>query len=114
MIRQDSTGETPSILFDELRLGTTWESVSAEDLAATEFSLSNFAVYPNPTNGGNITIQSANSGVISVAVYDILGKSVLATEVRNNSMSTEGLNRGVYILQLTQNGMTETKKLIVR
>mgnify|MGYP000002549430 CR=1 FL=1 len=52
---------------------------SANDfvLSVDQFETNNFSIYPNPTSTGFVTITSNNSEVMSVAVYDILGKQII-------------------------------------
>jgi hypothetical protein len=112
-LRQDSTGETPSILFDELRIGTSWADVTPNTLSTDAFNSSTFAIYPNPTNTGSVTISSVNSDVINVTVYDILGKQIKNETLNNNTLNVSDLSTGVYILKLIQNNSTVTQKLVI-
>ena len=113
-IRQDSTGETPFILFDELRIGTTWAEVTPNTLSDDEFTTTSFKVYPNPTSLGYVNIVSANSSAISVAVFDVLGKQVMNETLNDNRLNVSTLNSGVYIMKVTQNNASVTKKLIIK
>ena len=114
VLRQDTTGETPSILFDELRIGTTWADVTPTTLSTQDFTADSFKVYPNPTSLGFVNIVSANNETISVAVYDILGKEVITETLNNNRLNVSALNSGVYIMKVTQNNASVTKKLIIK
>jgi hypothetical protein len=51
---------------------------------------------------------------MSVAIYDILGKRVINTNVINNRVNVASLNPGIYMLQISQNGSSITKKLVVK
>ncbi|RDK88844.1 T9SS type A sorting domain-containing protein [Marinirhabdus gelatinilytica] len=82
-------------------------------LGTNEFDQNNFAVYPNPTNGNYITIASANNAEMNVAIYDVTGKIVVNT-VTNSSVDITALNSGIYLVKITQDGVTATQKLIVR
>lgn len=113
-LRQDSGNETPFILFDELRIGETWADVTPTTLSTDEFSANAFKVYPNPTSLGYVNIVSADSQAISVAVYDILGKEVINSALTNNKLNVSDLNSGVYIMKISQNNATVTKKLIIK
>lgn len=86
--------------------GNTLSTVSNE---AKEFSL-----YPNPVKDGFVNITSKNNDAISVSVFNVLGKQVLNQTVSNNQLNVANLNAGVYILQISQNGNTTTKKLVVK
>ena len=113
-IRQDSSGETPFILFDELRIGATWADVTPTTLSTDDFASASFKVYPNPTSLGFVNIVSANNTAITVAVFDVLGKQVINETLHNKRLDVSSLNSGVYILKVTQNNASVTKKLIIK
>lgn len=79
-----------------------------------ENNLSNLTIFPNPTNTGFINIMTSNSELINAIVFDILGKQVIKSNVENNQLNVSGLNAGVYILKLTQNNASTTKKLVIQ
>lgn len=113
VIRQDSTGETPFMLLDELRLGTSWADVTTNTLSTIDFELSNIRLYPNPTSSGSVTISGVNAAPYQVTVYNVLGKQVKQAEV-TNTLDVSGLKAGVYILNIAQDGVTTTKKLVIK
>lgn len=114
VIRQDSSGETPFMQFDELRIGTSWSDVTPTSLSTEGFSTSTFIIYPNPTNTGFVNIKTSTNAAVNVSVFDILGKQVISKTLSNNRLNVSALNSGVYILKLSQNGNTATKKLVVK
>jgi len=83
-------------------------------LSVDSFEKTKFSIYPNPTNTGFATINTASNEIISVSVFDILGKQVLNTKLNNNTLDVSTLKAGVYILNITQNNITSTKKLVVK
>jgi len=83
-------------------------------LSVDNFSASELKVYPNPTNTGFVNITSSSSDVIKANVFDILGKKVLEGKVENNQLNVSNLNAGMYILRLSQNNATVTKKLVIQ
>ena len=114
-IRQDSPGETPSILMDELRIGETWSDVTPTTLSNADFISDSFKLYPNPSNSGFVNITSTAMGAIQYNVFDMLGKQVVIdTTVVNGRLNVSDLNAGIYIVKLTQNNSTITKKLIIQ
>jgi hypothetical protein len=89
--------------------------------ALNDFTLSNpeinsvqFSVYPNPTSTGFVNISSSNSENISVSVFDILGKQVINKTISNNRLNVSALNSGIYIMRISQNDATVTKKLVIK
>jgi hypothetical protein len=77
-------------------------------------AISGLSVYPNPLSGNTLTIASDNNAEKTVAVYDVLGKQVLNTKTVNGTINAQGLTAGVYILKITEEGKTATKKLVVK
>lgn len=114
LIRQDSANETPFITFDELRIGTSWADVTPNTLSTNNFETVDFTMYPNPTSTGKVTITTSNSGNVTANVYDVLGKQVINRTVTNNTLDVSNLNAGLYIVKLTQNGNSVTKKLVIK
>lgn len=84
-------------------------------LSIGELNLANsFKVYPNPTLIGEVTITSSNQTTMDIIVYDILGKPVLTQTIQNNTLNVSNLNTGIYILRITQDDVSSTRKLIIR
>ncbi len=83
-------------------------------LSAEGFETSQFSIYPNPTNTGKINITSTINDVISVSAFDILGKQVLNSRVTNNTLDVSNLKAGVYILKITQDNASVTRKLVIK
>ena len=71
-------------------------------------------IYPNPTNIGQVTIDSPENGYISVQVYDVLGKQVKKEILISDVLSVSDLTPGLYIMQITQNGSFTTEKLMIK
>ncbi len=86
----------------------------ADPLSVNDFNTNSFSLYPNPTNTGSVSISSTNSEAISVKVFDILGKQVKNVTLTNNTLNVSNLNTGVYIVKITQNNTSTTKKLVIR
>jgi hypothetical protein len=114
LLRQDSTGETPFILLDELRIGQTWAEVTPQTLSNDDFASSNFSLYPNPVTNGSVTISSNSADAMQVQVYDVLGKVVKNEPLSNNMLDVSNLNTGLYIVKITQNQNSVTKKLVIK
>jgi hypothetical protein len=83
-------------------------------LSTRSFGVDTFNMYPNPTSTGFVNINSTNNELIKVRVLDVLGKQVLQSNVVNNKLNVSSLNAGIYILKLTQNNATVTKKLVIK
>ena len=83
-------------------------------LGVSQNSISGLSVYPNPVTNGNLFITSNSSDVKSVVIYDVLGKVVAKATVTNQPMNVSNLNGGVYIVKITEDGKTATRKLVIK
>jgi hypothetical protein len=70
-------------------------------------------VYPNPVSNGKLYISSANNIEKQVAIYNILGQQVIQTKTTSGEINVSSLGKGGYFLKITEDGKSETKKLIV-
>jgi hypothetical protein len=82
-------------------------------LSAKQNSISGLNVYPNPVSNGVLHITSNSSNAKTVSVYDILGKQVLSAKTSNNAVNVANLKSGSYIVKISEDGTTDTKKLII-
>jgi predicted extracellular nuclease len=83
-------------------------------LSVKQNSIAGLNMYPNPVKNGNLYIISDSSNAKSVAVYDILGKQVINTKTSNNAVNVANLKSGAYIVKVTEDGKTDTRKLIIQ
>jgi hypothetical protein len=76
--------------------------------------IANLKLFPNPLKGNVLTVVT-NSGVEkSVAVFDVLGKQVISAKTVNGTLNAANLTAGVYVVKITEEGKTATRKLIVQ
>jgi hypothetical protein len=73
-----------------------------------------FNLYPNPASNGQVSLQTETNSPVNVEVFDMLGKRAIATKVTNGQLNISALNAGLYLVKVTQNGVSTTKKLIVK
>ena len=100
-------------------IGNLWTDVGHEGNTVNKYSLSqNFPNPFNPTTQINYTLEK--SGLVTIKVYDILGKLVatLVNEQQNSGLHTINFNAakftsGVYIYQINSGSFTSTKKMIL-
>jgi len=112
ILRQDAATNTPSVTFDELRIGTTLASVVPAAAGVKDNNIANLKLYPNPVTGNIFNVTSNTNGVKSVAIFDVLGKQVLNTTTANGTVNVSDLNAGVYMVKITEEGKTATRKLV--
>ncbi|MCH2192524.1 T9SS type A sorting domain-containing protein [Kordia sp.] len=82
-------------------------------LSTEEFGTTEFNMYPNPATGNIVTIASASNNTKDVQVYSILGKQVINTTI-TNTLNIADLQSGVYVVKITDNGKSATKKLVIK
>lgn len=114
LLRQDSATETPSVQIDELRIGTTWTQVTGGTLGTNNNNIAGLRVYPNPVTNGTLFIETTANAEKSVTIFDVLGKQVLNTTTTDSSVNVNSLNSGVYIVKITEEGKTASRKLVIK
>lgn len=77
-------------------------------------AISGLKMFPNPLSGNILNITSDANAAKTVAIYDVLGKQVVNTVATNGNVNVSGLTSGVYIVKITEEGKTATRKLVVR
>lgn len=86
-------------------------------LGSTEKTIKGLNIYPNPINSSSstiLTIQSQLNSYKNVEFYDVLGKRLYATVLKGKRLNVSHLNPGVYILKITENNISEARKLIIK
>jgi hypothetical protein len=111
ILRQSGSSSDETILVDNLTVATTFaETLSVQNIGA----LAEFSLYPNPTNTGSVNITSSNTSVMNVQVFDILGKQVKNETLVNDTLNVSNLKSGLYMVKITQDNATSTKKLVIK
>ncbi len=79
-----------------------------------------FDVFPNPTTGTvNVRFDAVNEGLVTVRVFDAVGKLVHAEAVGANNginlitLELAKLERGLYTLELVQDGTRSTERVVL-
>jgi hypothetical protein len=78
-----------------------------------------FKVYPNPSSNGNFTVEFSleTSANLNIKVYNLIGKEVFADRIDgdnraySNTIRLGNLPKGVYILEVSNGGQKQTKRL---
>ena len=74
----------------------------------------NMMIYPNPVDGGYVTILSPVEGLKEIQVYTLCGRILMDTNINGNTLDLSSLYSGFYILKVTINGQSKVSKLVVR
>ena len=73
--------------------------------------------YPNPVSNGVLNIVSGGNKLQSVALFDLNGKKVVFVNTLNSTekvlVNTQGLVKGVYLLEINSEKTKVVKKVIV-
>jgi chitodextrinase len=81
------------------------EEDSSENIAVTTIKL-----YPNPTTSVlNVTSVSENA---SFKVYNVMGQTILDGKINNGTIDVSRLTNGNYIMEISDNGTSTTKRFI--
>lgn len=87
----------------------------ADLLSSSSFdNINGLTMYPNPLSGNTLYLTSNANAAMSVQIFDLLGKEVLKANVVNNAVNVSGLNAGVYMVKVTEEGKTATRKLVIQ
>jgi len=86
----------------------------ATSLSTVDVTVLDMTIYPNPSNGSYVTIQSPVNGVKYVEVFDITGKRLINTSLSTNTFDVSSISTGMYLVKVTIEGQSKTSKLIIR
>jgi len=115
-------GEAGDCIYDSgvfLQAGSFRCAGQPLDVAATTNTESQVSVYPNPANASVLfTFSTLESSYVYVELRSIDGKTVLSQNfvTDNNAVSVDvsTLPEGIYIAEITNNGIRESKKIVVK
>lgn len=80
-----------------------------------EATTNSFTVFPNPSNG-LFTINGSFDADAQVTIFDQTGRIVMdaTTVVNGTKFDLSNLNKGMYIVVLTNNGNTTTEQIVIK
>ncbi len=93
-------------------------SMSAQELAALQppdsDEIADFKLYPNPVVDDVVYITSKHNAPKTVVIYDVFGGVLLRDRMLTKALSIAQLAAGVYVIQITEENKTITRKLVVK
>ncbi|WP_111308535.1 T9SS type A sorting domain-containing protein [Confluentibacter sediminis] len=91
-------------------------SQSSFSNAPTQQNIEGLSIYPNPVTEGRtyINITTKKNFSKNIEIYNVLGKQVYSTVLTGKELNISSLNTGVYILKITENNISETRKLVIK
>jgi len=102
----DFTAATPAPRNSQTALNVCNLSASNNDIAG-------LSVFPNPVKNGVFYINSNNNAERTVTMFDAVGKQVLNLTTSESAIEVNHLKAGVYMIQISEEGILATKKLVV-
>ena len=78
-----------------------------------------FSIYPNPTNNNFVLSADIAATVTTIEIYSLHGTSMYIKEIQsiggkiNEVISIDGLQAGVYLVQLVWDGNMIVKQLVI-
>ena len=119
-LRRNTNVKAPNTDFSEQGEWTSYPSNTTSDIGNFNGTLSisnndlldTFKMYPNPANENYLKIETISD--TNVTIFNTLGKVVKRNKItiNNNSIDISKLTKGVYIIKLTIDKKSITKKLI--
>ena len=75
-----------------------------------------FSISPNPNNGAFEVVLPSITNNTTLEILDLSGKIICSEKLtqRKQRLSLNNISRGVYILNINQNGSFKTEKLIIK
>ncbi len=87
--------------------------LTGTSLGIDENTISGLKIYPNPATNGIFYISTDTNSTKEVIIYDVLGKQVVKTTTES-AVNISNLKGGVYIVKITEEGKTTTRKLAIK
>mgnify|MGYP003574879949 CR=1 FL=1 len=92
---------------DDLKL------TGSETLAVNNTKKENFNIYPTAVGNGIVYVTSPSTGLKNIKIYDASAKLVISTATPKE-VNVSKLAKGTYIMNVEENGVSQTKKFIVK
>ncbi|TDS12606.1 putative secreted protein (Por secretion system target) [Maribacter caenipelagi] len=73
-----------------------------------------FKLYPNPAIADVVYVTTQKNNLKEVRVYDVFGELVLTEKLSAKALNISRLSPGVYVVQVTENEKSITRKLVVK
>jgi Secretion system C-terminal sorting domain len=95
-------------------LGLSAQESKPQPKTQENASIEGLSLYPNPVSNGKVYISTKEDLEKEITIFDVLGKKVLQTQLSSRELNVSALPPGVYIIKITENQATATRKLIIR
>lgn len=93
---------------DDIKLTGT-----ATSLAIRENNKKEFNIYPTSVTGGKIFITSTKNADKNVKIFDQTGR-LMMNKIIKSEINVSNLSKGIYILNVEENGTSVSQKVIIK
>ena len=94
---------------------STIVNLGSYTLGINDNAIAGLKIYPNPNTGNTLYVTSDLVGDKSIVVFDVLGKQILkVSNVTDNGINISNLKAGIYMVKVSQDGKSATRKLVVQ
>ncbi len=101
-----------NVIVDGILVRTDWDFEGSTASAPERMASKNIVLYPNPLSGSVLKIKNTNPAPMHIMIFDILGNLIIDSKEIKNEIYIPELKKGVYLVQIEQNGHQMTQKLI--
>ncbi len=105
----NAESNTGNFSIDNVAISGTVATLNTKDEA-----ISGLKTYPNPLKGDLLYITSDSTSEKTVQIFDLLGNEKRRLHTVDTTLNLTGLASGIYIVKVTQEGQTATRKLVVQ
>jgi hypothetical protein len=102
-----------NIVIDTSTVKPTYNNCEFNILGIEDELGENLFVYPNPVVD-NLQLNISQTNVLDIKLRDINGRLVSTIDPKSRMMDVSNLSEGVYMLSISVEGGTSTRKIIVR
>ena len=92
------------------------DAQNTDTLPTPADKIEGLTIYPNPVSPQNslIYISTKHNSAKNITIFSVLGKRILSTKLMGKTLNISKLSKGVYILNITENNISETRKLVIQ
>ena len=74
------------------------------------------SIYPNPVSNNRqfINITTRLNSIKQIEFFNVIGKKIYATVLNGRELNISRLSTGVYFIKITENNISETRKLVIK
>lgn len=94
------------------------QSAEAQNMVNTSGiseKIEGLTIYPNPVSAEktHVFIASKFNLPKQIEIFDVLGKQIFSSKINTKVLNITNLRKGVYIIKITESGISETRKLVL-